>query len=104
MIGLKVLSGFIHLMEAAFGDIDRVATVERKMREIKPKNCEFSHYYAEFQVVRADLDGNPSALRNAVRMELSDVMKNSFTYSAMPEDLPTFVTVCQERNNQIRQQ
>jgi len=103
MIGLEDLPAFIQLLEAAFGDPDRVATAERKMREIKQKNCKFSQYYAEFQVIAADLDWNPLALQNALRMGLSEKMKNLFTYSDMPEDLSTFVTVCQKRDNQIRQ-
>jgi hypothetical protein len=36
-------------------------------------------------------------------MGLSQDMKDSFTYSDMPEELPAFVTVCQKRDNQIRQ-
>jgi len=102
-IGLEDLPAFKQLLEAAFGDPDRVATAERKMREIKQKNREFSQYYAEFQVIAADLDWNPSALRNALRMGLSEEMKDSFTYSDMPEELPAVVTVCQKRDNQIRQ-
>jgi len=66
-------------------------------------NRKFSQYYAEFQVIAADLDWNPSALRNALRMGLSEEMKDSFTYSDMPDELPVFVTVCQKRDNQIRQ-
>ena len=102
-IGLEDLSAFIQLLEAAFGDPDRVATTERKMREIKQKNREFSQYYAEFQVIAADLDWNPSALRNALRMELSEEIKDSFAFSNMPDNLPAFVTSCQKRDNQIRQ-
>jgi hypothetical protein len=103
-IGLEDLPAFIQLLEAAVGDPDRVATAERKMRESKQKNHEFSQYYPEFQVIAADLDWNPSALRNARRMGLSEEMKDSFTYSDMPEELPAFVTVCQKLDNQIRQQ
>jgi hypothetical protein len=73
------------------------------MPEIKPMSREFCQYYAGFQVIAADLDWNPSALRNAVRMGLSEEMKDSFTYSDMPEELPAFVTVCQKRDNQIWQ-
>ena len=47
---------------------------------------------------------NPLALRNALRMGSSNEMKDSFTYSHMPDELPAFVTVCQKRDNQIRQQ
>jgi hypothetical protein len=84
MIWLEDLPALIQLLEAAFGDPNRVATAERKMREINQKNREFSQYYAEFQVIPADLDWNPSALRNALRMGLSEEMKDSFTYSDMP--------------------
>jgi len=69
------------------------------MREIKQKNREFSQYYAEFQVVAADLDWNPSAHRNALMVGLAEEMKDSFTYSDMPEELPAFVVVYQKRDN-----
>jgi len=36
-------------------------------------------------------------------MGLPEEMKDSFTYSDMAEELPAFVTVCQKRDNQIRQ-
>jgi len=102
-IELEDIPACIQLLEATFGDPDRVATAERKMREIKHMKREFSQDYAEFHVIAADLDWNPSALRNALRMGLSEEMKDSFTYSDMPEELPAFVTDCQKRNNQIRQ-
>jgi hypothetical protein len=102
-VGLEDLPAFIQLLEAAFGDPDRVATAERNMREIKQRNREFSLYYAEFQVIAADLDWNPSALRNALRSALSEEMKDSFIHADMPDDLPAFITLCQKRDNQIRQ-
>jgi hypothetical protein len=71
------------------------------MKDIKQKNHEFSQYYAEFQVIAADLDWNPSALLNALRTGLSEEMNDSFTYSNMPEELPEFVSVGQKRDNQI---
>jgi len=73
------------------------------MQAVKQMNRESSQHYAEFQVIAADLDWKPSALRNALRMGLSEKMKHSFTYSDMPEELPAFVMVCQKRDNQIRQ-
>jgi hypothetical protein len=73
------------------------------MREIKQKNHKFSEYCAEFQVIGANLDWNPSALRNPLRMGLSQEMKDSFTYSDMPEELLMFLTIGQKRDNQIRQ-
>ena len=83
MIGLEDLPALIQLLVADFGDPDRVATAELTMRVIKQKNREFSQYYAEFQVIAANLDWNPSALWNALRMGLSEEMKDSFTYSDM---------------------
>jgi hypothetical protein len=74
------------------------------MREIKQKNRKFSQYYTEFQVIAADLDGNPSALRNTLRSGLSEEMKDSFMHTDMLDDLPAFVTLCQKWDNQIRQQ
>ena len=103
MIWLENPQAYIQLVTAAFGDPDQVATAERKMREIKHKNCMFSECYAEYQVIAADLDWNPSALRNALRMGLSEEMKDSFTYNYMPEELPAFVTVCQKWDDQLRE-
>jgi hypothetical protein len=102
-IDLGDLTAFIQLLEASFGDPDRVATAERNMREIKQKIQEFSEYYAEFQVIAAHLDWNPSALRNALWSRLSEEMKDSFIHTVMPEELPAFVTLLQKRDNQIRQ-
>jgi hypothetical protein len=102
-IDLGDLSACIQLLEAAFGDPDQGATTERNMQEIKQKNREFSQYYGEFQVIAADLEGNPSALRNAFRSGMSKQMKISFAYCDMPENLRTFVSVCQKRDNPIRQ-
>jgi hypothetical protein len=48
---------FIGGQNAAFGDPDQaVATLDRKMLQINHMNCEFSQYYAEFQVIAADHD------------------------------------------------
>jgi len=69
------------------------------MLEIKQKNHKFPQYDAEFQVIAADIDWNPSALRNSLRMGLLEGMKDSFAYSDMPEELPAFVMVCQKRDN-----
>jgi len=36
-------------------------------------------------------------------MGFSEEMKDSFTSSDMPEELPAFVTICQKQEDQIRQ-
>jgi hypothetical protein len=102
-IGLGDLQAFIQLLDAAFGDPDRMATAERNMKEIQHMNREFSQYYTECQVIAADLDWNPSALRNALRSGLSEEMKDSFIHTDMQDELPAFGTLCQKWVNQIRQ-
>ena len=102
-IGLGDLPAFIQLLEASFGDPGRVATAERNMKEIKQMNQELFLYYAQFQVIAADLDWNPSALRNALRTGFSEEMKDSFIPTDMPDQPPAFVTLCQKWDNQIRQ-
>jgi hypothetical protein len=64
-IGLQDLPAFIYRLEAAVGNPDCVATAKRKMQEIKQKNRELSQFYGEFEVIAANLDWNPLALRNA---------------------------------------
>jgi len=58
-MGLEDLLGFEQPQEAAFRNPDQVATTEPKLRKNQPKNCVFSQYKAEFQVIAADLDWNP---------------------------------------------
>jgi hypothetical protein len=101
MIGLEDLPAFIQLLEAAFGDPDRVPTAERKMGEVKQMNRKFSQYYAEFQVIAADLNWKALALQNALRIRLFNEIKDSITYSDMPDELLAFVTVCQKRDIHI---
>jgi len=101
-IGLEDLPPFIELLEAALGDPDWVVTAKREMRIIKQKNREFFQYSAKFHVIAADLDCNLSALRNTLRMGLSEEIKDSFSYSDMPEELPAFVMVCHNWDNQFR--
>lgn len=53
---LTDLPAVIHFLEAAFWDPDRVATTEQKMEVITYKTHVFSPYYAEFQVIAANLN------------------------------------------------
>jgi len=102
-IWLEDLPAVVELLEAAFGDPDQVATAERKMHQIKLLIRVFSQHYAEFRVIAAHMDWNPSALRNALRMGSSEEMNDSFTYSDMVKEPPVFVWVYQKLHNQIQQ-
>jgi len=79
ILGLEDIPAIIPLHEAAIGDPHRVATAELKMWEIMQKNSKFSQYNAALQLMAANLDCNPSSLRNALRMELFKDMADSFT-------------------------
>jgi len=63
MIGLEYQPAFTRLLKVACGDPDWVAPTKRKMGAIKPKNRDFSQYYAESEVIATDLDWNPSAVQ-----------------------------------------
>jgi hypothetical protein len=102
-IGPEDLQAFIQLLQAAFRNPDQVGPAEWKILEIKQKNRVFSQYYADSQVIAADLDWNPSDLRTALTMVLAVQMKDSFTYRDMPEEFPAFVMVWQKWDNQILQ-
>jgi len=58
-MGRADLPAFIQHLKVAFGDPDRVATAPRLIHVIEPKNTEYSQYFAEYQVIVADLDWNP---------------------------------------------
>jgi len=74
-IGLADLPGYVQLLDGAFGDPDRVATTERHMCENQPKDRMLSQYCAELQVMAADVDWDPSALWNDLRIGSSNEMK-----------------------------
>jgi hypothetical protein len=74
MIGLEDQPAFIQYVIPTFEDSDLVPTAIRNICEIKQMNREFSQYLAEFQEISANLDWNPSALRNPLRMRLSEAM------------------------------
>jgi len=73
------------------------------MRKIGQIHREFSQYYLEFEVIAANLDWNVPALWNALWMGLSNMINDSFLYSDMLEERPTFITMWQKWDNHIRQ-
>jgi hypothetical protein len=103
-IGLDELPAFIQLLEAAFGDSNRVATTEYMMHGVQKLNPAFCHYYARFQVITADRNWNPFTLQSAHCILLFEKMMDSLTYSDIREDLSSFVMVHQKHDNHIQQQ
>jgi hypothetical protein len=70
-ISLDNVQALSNLLEAAFGDPDRVGTAERKLDTLKQNNRDFATYYSEFARIIADLDWNTGAQRNALRRGLN---------------------------------
>lgn len=87
-LGLESLPAGIHLLETSFGDLHTLATGTGNGLEVKRKNSEFSQYNADFPVITPNLDWNPSALKNALRMGLSEEIKDSFWYTEIPDQPP----------------
>jgi len=69
MIGLEYQPAFTRLLKVACGDPDWVAPAKRKMGAIKPKNRDFSQYYAESEVIATELDWNPSAVQTLCKWD-----------------------------------
>ena len=63
-IDLDDLAELIDILETAFGDPDRVATSERKLRSLQQANRDFSTYYAEFTCYAVDTTWNEAAKRS----------------------------------------
>jgi hypothetical protein len=59
---LQDRAGFITLLEAAYGDPNRVATTKWIMRNNIQTNPDFSQYYLENHFITADQDWDPSAM------------------------------------------
>lgn len=59
----------------------------------------FFLYFTESEFISADVDYNPWALDNALRLRLSEEMYHSFQYTQMPKEYLMFTTVCQKHDN-----
>jgi len=88
-------------MEQTFCDPGRVAKVEWNICVINQQNYNISQPNADFHVIATNLNWNPSAIKNARRMELYTEMKNFFLYNEMYYRLSTYIPICQTQNDQI---
>jgi hypothetical protein len=93
MIELEDLPAFIHLLDVAFGYSQRVGITEEKIREISLCNCEFSMYYAGYQVIAVNVDWNTSTLQNDLGKGPTQEMNNVCSHSHMAEHLMPVVTL-----------
>ena len=95
-IDLADLAELIGILETAFGDPDRVAIVERKLRSLRQANWDFSTYYAEFTSYAADTNWNEVAKRLPLEEGLCHELKNDLIARDEPELFADFVTLLQK--------
>jgi len=103
MIVLGDLLALIQLLEATFGNLYRVATVEWKIHNMIQNNCKFAQCYAGFSVIAGNLVWNSSGLMNALRIRLPEEREDSFQNKGMPEELVASNAMCKKGDNQNRQ-
>jgi hypothetical protein len=71
---LDDIEALIKILEATFGDPDKVGMASGELDCLMQGNCEFSIYYAEFQRLMAILDYNSKAKKAALKQGLSKVL------------------------------
>lgn len=102
-IDLPDVAALVRILENAFGDPDREATAEKKIKNIKQGNREFSVYYAEFQRYAADLDWNEKAKKSALTDGLCDEIQTLLLSADQPpKDLNEYAMFLQRMDNRIR--
>jgi hypothetical protein len=102
-ISLDDVEALINILEAAFGDPDKVGTASGELDRLMQGNREFSIYYAEFQRLMAILDYDSKAKKAALKRGLSKELQASLIYQTdEPEDFDKFVELCMKLDYQIR--
>ena len=102
VIDLPDIASLVATLEAAFGDPDRLGTAERKIRQLRHLNKDFSAYYTEFQRYAADATWNNAARMSALRDGLNNEIKDALICTPTPTDFPAFVSLLQRLDTSIR--
>ena len=92
-IDLDNMGSLISILETAFGDWDKVVTVERKLRNLQQANQDFSTYYAEFVRYAANTIWNEVAKRSQLEEGLCHELKNDLITRNEPELFADFITL-----------
>jgi hypothetical protein len=101
-VTLDNVAAVITTLQTAFGDPDRAATARHKLQSLRQGNKEFSVYFAEFQMLVAELNWDATATMDALRNGLSiDILEKLIGLPA-PASYHDFVTTCQRLDSQIR--
>ena len=95
-IALDKLAGLISILDTAFGDPDKVATAERKLRNLRQANRDFSTYYAEFVHYAANTTWNEAAKRSQLEEGLCHELKNDLIARNDPMLFVAFISLLQK--------
>lgn len=102
VITLDNVATVIQTLQIAFGDPDRAATARHKLQSLRQGNKEFSVYFAEFQMLVAELNWDATATMDALRNGLSIDIIEKLIGLPQPSSYQEFVTTCQTLDSQIR--
>jgi len=85
-----------------FGDPDRMATAERKLKNLKQPNQDFASYNAKFQRYIGDVDWNEGAKRGQLTRGLNNELKDQLVTLDAPLAFTEYVPLLQRLDNCIR--
>lgn len=103
-VNLANLAAFITVMENAFGNPNRVAEAEHKLRTITQGTRDFSTYHAEFQRYASEVTWDEASLWSHLRNGLTYELKRLLiTVRPPPANMTDFITTCHDIDTQHRQ-
>ena len=102
-INLANLAALITILEIAFGNPNRVAEAEAKLRTIQQGARDFSSYYAEFQRYAAEVRWDEPSKLSALNGGLAYRLQNDLvTAPTDPTTIAEFVTLCNRLDTRRR--
>ena len=101
-IALDDVEDLIRVLQNAFADPDAAATARERLQSLKQGNKEFSSYFAEFQMLIAELDWDQNAKMDALREGLSIELHDRMIGLPPPADFTALAALCQQLDSQIR--
>lgn len=102
-VDLENLAALIEILEAAFGNPNRVADPEHKLNTIHQSSRDFSSYFAEFQRYASEVTWNDSAKLGSLRRRLSYRLKQDLIMvTEEHRTVAALVSICQGMENRRR--
>jgi len=100
-INIASVEALITRLENAFGDPDRVCTAKRNLQSLRQKNCNFSHYLADFQRYAAEVSWNDAAKQTSLYEGLSAELKEALVTLDTPVELDQYIILLTRVDNKI---